>query len=115
MNTNALNLLRSYMFRVGSSHNGVRTIKTFLNAHPEVPTFDLKNDSVFDAKTQTALAQFQKSKNLLTTGRMDLRTWSAVGESMHPTQINIISAHDTTLRHLLTFGSKPARENCGIE
>lgn len=106
MNTNALNLLRSYMFRVGNKHNAIRNIKSFLNSHHRVPIFDLKNDLIFDAKMQTALAQFQKSKNLLTTGRMDLRTWSAVGESMHPAQINIVTAHDTTLRHLLTFGKK---------
>lgn len=106
MNINALNLLRSYMFRVGSNHNAVRTVKLFLNAHHKVPIFDLKSDSVFDAKTQTALTQFQKSKNLLTTGRMDLRTWSAIGAEMHGAQINIISVGDPTLRHLLTFGSK---------
>ena len=104
MNFNTLNLLRSYSFGVGGSHNVVRTIKTFLNSHPAVKVSDLKQDTLFDSKTQTALAQFQRLKGLKPTGVTDLKTWLAIGAEMNPISIQAASMGNQRLRDLLGLG-----------
>ena len=99
-----LTSLHSYMFRVGGNHLAVKHVKQFLNSHHEVLVSDLKQNNIFCSKTSSALAQFQKSQHLIPTGRMDLKTWSAIGKNMHPAQISILSTHNKILRDLLTFG-----------
>lgn len=74
MNLNSLMTLQSYMFHSGSNHPAVKTIKNFLNSCPRVSINNLKPDNSFDSETRDALAQFQKYKRLIPTGRMDLTT-----------------------------------------
>ncbi len=89
------------MFRMGSTHTAVRTLKTFLNGSRKTAISNLKINSLFDIQTQTALTDFQKKKGLMATGIMNFKTWQTIGAEMHPTHIEIISAHDSTLRSFL--------------
>lgn len=62
------------MFQIGSNHNAVKALKTFLNSHPRIPVSNLKISGIFDSETQTALINFQKYKRLIPNGRMDFTT-----------------------------------------
>jgi peptidoglycan hydrolase-like protein with peptidoglycan-binding domain len=103
LNFNTLEI-QSYMFQNGSKHNAVKILSSFLNSHSGVPVFNLTEDNTFDKNTESAVKSFQKHKNLIPTGRMDLKTWLAVGADMDPISINVISIFDETLRDLLQTG-----------
>lgn len=103
MNSDQLNL---YMFQIGSKHNAVKVIKSFLNSHSAVSISDLGNDSQFDSKTEEALKSFQESKQLQPTGTMNLTTWLAIGAEMNPVSINVVAMGDSTLRDLLQTGCR---------
>lgn len=101
---NDLKNLKSYMFQNGHNHFAVKVIKTFLNSNQRTSITNLKPDNSFDANTEKALADFQKSKSLIPTGRMDIKTWLAIGAEMNLIQINLVSMSDQTVRDLLTLG-----------
>ncbi len=92
------------MFQSGNNHKAVNSVKAFLNSHNSVSINNLRFDNSFDKNTQNALASFQKFKNLSPTGRMNLKTWLAIGAEMDPISINVISMSDKTLRDLLQAG-----------
>jgi Putative peptidoglycan binding domain len=69
-----------------------------------VPVSNLTKDNSFDKNTESAVKSFQKHKNLIPNGRMDLKTWLAIGAEMDPISINVISIFDETLRDLLQMG-----------
>lgn len=114
VNAQSLNALQIYMFENGSRHSAVRTIKNFLNRCPRVSIDNLKSDDVFDAETQKALIEFQQYKRLAPTGKMDLKTWIAVGSEMDPVSVNVVSMSDANVRALLQLGQRskfPVRRN----
>lgn len=92
------------MFQIGSNHNAVKALKTFLNSHPRIPVSNLKISGIFDSETQTALINFQKYKRLIPNGRMDFTTQFAVGSEMHSSQIKVLSTQDAGLLTLLRIG-----------
>ncbi len=103
MNTNTPEI-QLYMFQDGSRHGAVKVLSSFLNSHSSVSVSNLKKDDSFDKNTESALKSFQKHKNLIPTGRMDLKTWLAIGAEMDPISINVVSINDQTLRDLLQMG-----------
>lgn len=113
MNSHSLIVLQSYMFQNGDRHPAVKTIKNFLNYCQNVPTGNLKADDSFDAETRDALKQFQSFKRLIPTGRMDLKTWTAVGAAMDAISITVLTRSDANARALLLLGQEskfPARK-----
>lgn len=106
INSPALKNLQAYMFRTDSNHPAVRALKTFLNGSAKTQTSNLTINNLFDAQTAAALAEFQKNKGLVATGRMDFKTWLTIGAEMQMPQIRNIAARDATLRDLLELGQK---------
>lgn len=104
MNINKLLHIEPYMFQTGSNHNAVKVLKTLLNSSENTSVSGLKIDTVFSKETETALISFQKNKALEPTGRMNLKTWLAVGAEMDPISIQVLTMSDPILRDLLQSG-----------
>lgn len=104
MSTQSLATLQTYMFGDESRHPAVKIVKSFLNSSSKTPVSNLKTNDSFDYAARESLANFQKSKDLKPTGRMDLKTWFAVGAEMNPIQIKEIWMTDQVAGDLLLLG-----------
>ena len=98
--------LQNYLFTSGNRHQAVKTIKQFLNGHPQVRSPNLPLNFEFDAQTQAALAEFQNYKFLThRDGRMDVETYRAIGADMTSGQINAAAFNAPALQLLLGDGN----------
>lgn len=96
--------LKSCIHRIGSNHPDIIGVKRFLNFHHAVEISDIPNGYSFCSKTQTALTQFQQSKGLIQTGRMNIETWRAIGDEMNVSQFEMMfgrSPNAGTLRNII--------------
>lgn len=92
------------MHKVDDRHSDLLGIKKFLNFSRQVKISDLLTDYNFCEKTQAALGQFQQSKGLTQTGRMNIETWRAIGDEMNASQFEMIfgvSPNAAALRNII--------------
>ena len=93
--------MQKYQLSNGSRGQSVRVVKQLLHLNPH-NSYQTDRTDVFDSKLQTAIVEFQRTARLLRSdGTLDAETWAALGKSLLPTQINILSIHDPNLRYLL--------------
>lgn len=82
--------LESCMHKIGDKHPDLLGIKRSLNFSRRVEISDISSGYDFCAKTQTALTQFQQSKGLSQTGRMNIETWRAIGNEINAFQFEMM-------------------------
>lgn len=97
--------IQNYFFKIGDKHPTIRTIKEFLNGHPQVRHYNLRLNNEFDAQTQVALMDYQKFKFLeQKNGNLTLETYRAFGEEMNVGLVKFMTATEPAL-HLLLAGN----------
>ncbi len=81
--------VKNCLHKSSDKHSDLFGIKRFLNFNRRVEISDLSTNYEFCGKTQTALQQFQQSKGLTQTGRMNVETWRAIGDEMNASQFEM--------------------------
>lgn len=96
------------MHEFGSNHSDLVSIKGFLKSNYRVRTSDISSGYSFCGKTQTALTEFQQSKGLNATGKLNIETWQAIGEEMKPEQFEAVFGNSPNVKVLrnMMFANK---------
>ncbi len=92
--------LKTCLHQIGNKYPGIIGIKKFLNFNSQVGISNISPSNDFCAKTQIALAQFQQSKGLSQTGRMNIETWRTIGGEMSVIQFETIFGASPNVRVL---------------